>query len=232
VVVTQKTEKATAAPKALAAAKTDIKIDSVKLTWQAAPGANKHIIEVWSPNTKTEAPKLVQRIEAGGTATTATIGGLTAGTKYTFAVKAIDAGGKDLTAFAAKAITTAKYTAPKINLMKEEGIIPAYGGGIFTSANYTHYEFYYVDANKKEVCIGTCSIAPPAEKAKVNLSIGMLTPNDNFATFKTFVGTQGTKAIKFVVKAVTKVGDTVVNTSLGGSCSVKANLVNEEIKGM
>jgi hypothetical protein len=94
-----------------------------------------------------------------------------------------------------------------------------------SASNYQHYEVYYVDASKKEVCIGTVSLsAPPSAKEKVDLNLDMLIPNANFAAFETWVKTLSpTKSVKFVVKAVTKdASGLTVNWSAGGSSSVRA----------
>ena len=120
ITVSQKTEKLNngKAPKSLAAAKTDIKINGLKLKWAApspAPsGAVGYIVQVWAPKTKTEAPKLVQEVRVSGTEATIIGLPLAGGTKYIFAVKAVDTAGAALTAFAAKAIATAKFAAPSV----------------------------------------------------------------------------------------------------------------------
>jgi hypothetical protein len=221
-------------------------IDTVKLTWKALPDADGYYIEVWSPKTKTDAPQRVTgkwmsaaeyaAATSGGIANGWTFKGLTAGTEYTFAVLAEKSpSGYDWdtntftdpgyeTAFACKAIATAKYPAPKINLMQGKGTVPSFTNGL-TGTKYQHYEVYYVDANKKEVCIGTVSLpTPPSAKEKVDLGFSMMTPNANFHAFDTWVSGLGKKSVKFVVKAVTM--DThgnIVNRSAGGSSSMRAD---------
>ena len=210
-------------------------IDSVKLTWNATSGADKYIIQVWSPKTKTDTPKLVRYIEisaaeyasvtSGGISNGWTISGLMAGTKYTLAVKAEKTGTSGfVTVFASKVISTAKYPAPKINLAKGVGTIPAFANGL-SGANYQHYEVYYVDINKKDVCIGTVSLpTAPNEKDKIDLNLSMLTPNANFAAFETWVKGLGKKSVKFVVKAVTNgTSGNAVNWSAGGYSSLRAD---------
>jgi two-component SAPR family response regulator len=84
------------------------------------------------------------------------------------------------------------------------------------------------------VCIGTYSFAtPPAEKTTLNLPIDKIIFNSQFDAFKTAVAGMGTKAVKFVVKAVTKDAlSNVVNRSIGGTSSVKANIVTEQFKDL
>jgi hypothetical protein len=237
VAVTQKTQKLpTKAPLKFAAVGKPT-ITSVKLQWNditTLPADAYYVIEVWSPKTKTAAPKLVQTInvEADDKATVGTtVNGLLANTKYTFAVKAVDIDGNDLTPFAVKAITTAKWVAPsglKFNANTVTGSIPK--DGVWTKDNvhndldradaYSQFALYYLTTSKVEVFLGFVDASIDADANKVTLDdISELLSNVD----KSKVGS----TITFLTKAVVlpDIGGfdelDIINCSLVGKFTVK-----------
>ena len=248
VTVTQRTDRAETwrAPSGLRTEQgTRPTINSVKLAWNSVLNADKYIVQVWSSATRTSAAALVQNItiERVGNAppeTTLEVKNLIAGTRYIFAVQAVKDTGTDAekfeTAFASRAISTARYPAPQLSLLRQTNnvTIPNFNSATnmrngLSAANYTHYELFWVDSNRNEWLIGTHSLNPaPAQPGRVTITLGMMMPSMYFDVFYEEFQKLTKQRVNFVLKAVTKDGSgNTVNWSAGNRFGTRADWLGD-----
>lgn len=192
-------------------------ISSITLTWMApAKGyVSGYRIEVWAPaKTQGTEPTLVRVIEPSEiTGTKYLVTGLQASTKYMFRVIGMTVGGIE-TAAASKVVSTARYaavwgvkaarnTANDIVLNWKTPIKPAPGA----ENGYINYQVYWLPSNNAEPILVT-PIALNGSSAVIEGAVIAGLKNKNGQPLD--MATRNT----FIIRAVIKDGETVVNRSL------------------